>query len=326
MKVLKIFLEESCCESLKNTFQSEGFSITSDASEADAIIFQAHKYSYIKNSHLFKDFKEKCFNLTQSDFPGFFLPGIYASNYRHFFRVLTDGRTKTFSYFYIDKNSRNQYIDPYKDKHLEKKYLFSFIGGPTSHLRRKIFKIYENNPSNNFLVRSSLKYNHWDATKNFELEKKKNQENYVKTVKESLFCICPRGAGHSSIRLFEAMELGICPVIIADRWIPPVGPKWEDFSVFIQEKDIAKLEDILSPQSNRALLMGEKAREAFDKYFSDEVRHEQIHRLLLSLIENRDESQENLIHYFFPLLYNSNKFYNNITQSIKKLLLLLGMR
>lgn len=326
MESLKILLEKSCCESLKNIFQSEGFSTTSDAREADAIIFQAHEYPYIKKSYLFQNFKEKCFILTQADFPGFFLPGIYSSNYRHIFHVITKGRTKTYSYFYIDKNSKNQYIDIYKDLCLEKKYLFSFIGGPTSHLRRKIFKIYKKHPSKNFLIRASLKYNHWDPTKNSELERKKSQEDYIKTVKESLFCVCPRGAGHSSIRLFEAMELGICPVIIADRWIPPKGPKWEDFSIFIREQDLDKLENILLSQSNKAILMGEKAREAFDNYFSDEVRHKQIHSLILSLIKSRKGSQENLIHFFFPFLYNSTKLCNDTTQSIKKLLLLLGLR
>lgn len=326
MESLKLLLEESCSEALRNILSTEEFLVTADAKEADAIIFQAHDYQYIKGHDLFQEFREKCFVLSQTDFPEFFLPGIYSSNYRHFFPVLTTGRTKTYSYFYVDKNSKNQYIDHYKREHLKKKYLFSFVGGSTSHLRRKLFRIYAEQSSENFLVQESRNYNHWDSKANSEVERKKSQQDYVKIIKKSYFCLCPRGAGHSSIRLFEAMELGVCPVVIADRWIPPKGLKWEEFSVFIREKDVGKLEEILSSQRDRAILMGLKARAAFEEYFSDEACPQKIHDLLSSLINDRKELQEDLIHCFFPVLYNSSKAYNSSTQAIKRLFILLSSR
>lgn len=39
--------------------------------------------------------------------------------------------------------------------------------------------------------------------------------DYVKEVRQSLFCLCPRGFASWSRRLFDAIQLGCIPVIIA---------------------------------------------------------------------------------------------------------------
>ena len=40
----------------------------------------------------------------------------------------------------------------------------------------------------------------------------------------------------SSIRIFEMMEAGIAPVIMSNNWLPPVGPSWEEFALFVPER------------------------------------------------------------------------------------------
>ena len=67
--------------------------------------------------------------------------------------------------------------------------------------------------------------------------------------------LCPRGQGTSSIRLFEAMRMGIAPVIISDKWIGPKGPEWESFAVFVKEKDISRSARI---RSRRTIAVGAK--------------------------------------------------------------------
>jgi hypothetical protein len=39
--------------------------------------------------------------------------------------------------------------------------------------------------------------------------------DYVKEVRQSLFCLCPRGFASWSRRLFDSIQLGCIPVIIA---------------------------------------------------------------------------------------------------------------
>ena len=48
--------------------------------------------------------------------------------------------------------------------------------------------------------------------------RKKNEEEYIRVLEESIFCICPSGSGPNSIRLWEAVEFGCIPVIISDDY------------------------------------------------------------------------------------------------------------
>ena len=87
----------------------------------------------------------------------------------------------------------------------------------------------------------------------------------------SKFSLCPRGAGTSSIRTFESMKLGIAPIIVSDNWRLPKGPMWNDFSIFIKEKNIRDLEKIVESHCDSYKEMGQKARKAFEEFFADDV-------------------------------------------------------
>src|SRR5438309_4407785 len=54
---------------------------------------------------------------------------------------------------------------------------------------------------------------------------------YAELAKASKFILCPRGLSASSIRLFETMRMGRVPVILSDDWLPPLGPRWNDFAI-----------------------------------------------------------------------------------------------
>src|SRR5262245_9046754 len=47
------------------------------------------------------------------------------------------------------------------------------------------------------------------------------KELFVRRMLEAKFALCPRGNGPSSFRIFEAMQLGRAPVVLADEWTPP---------------------------------------------------------------------------------------------------------
>jgi Exostosin family len=96
------------------------------------------------------------------------------------------------------------------------------------------------------------------------------QHRYCEILRDSKFALCPRGTGTGSIRLFEAMSLGICPVIIADAWLPPIGPEWNQISLRIAERDIGNIGQILLSHERDHVEMGLLAQRAWLKYFADE--------------------------------------------------------
>ncbi len=64
---------------------------------------------------------------------------------------------------------------------------------------------------------------------------------YWEMASRSKYALCPRGAGTSTVRIFEMMEACIAPVIVADDWLPPLGPSWEEFALFVPESEISSI-------------------------------------------------------------------------------------
>ncbi|KAL3500586.1 hypothetical protein ACH5RR_039679 [Cinchona calisaya] len=75
----------------------------------------------------------------------------------------------------------------------------------------------------------------------------KGNKNYIKHMKSSKYCICARGYAVNSPRVVESIFHECIPVIISDNYVPPFfeGLNWESFAIFVLEKDIPNLKDIL---------------------------------------------------------------------------------
>jgi hypothetical protein len=83
--------------------------------------------------------------------------------------------------------------------------------------------------------------------------------DYLTEIRTSKFVLCPRGLGTSSNRLYEVMQLGRVPVILADDWDPPRDLPWAEFSIRVAESDVPELRNILEPSESRAAAMGARA-------------------------------------------------------------------
>ncbi|KAK9715386.1 hypothetical protein RND81_06G161600 [Saponaria officinalis] len=70
---------------------------------------------------------------------------------------------------------------------------------------------------------------------------------YREYMKSSKFCICARGYGVHTPRVVESIFYECIPVIISDNYVPPFFGvlDWEAFAVFVLEKDIPNLRNIL---------------------------------------------------------------------------------
>lgn len=145
-----------------------------------------------------------------------------------------------------------------------KDLLFSFVGSSRTHpIREQIVQWRE---PRGVVVDASARTDEaywWE---------KKNREQLVAGYREitlrSQFVLCPRGVSASSIRLFEAMEAGAIPVIVADDLQLPLGPRWEEFSLRVPERDVATIPQLLERWEHRAAAMGAAARDAWEMYFS----------------------------------------------------------
>lgn len=94
------------------------------------------------------------------------------------------------------------------------------------------------------------------------------RRNYVSDLASAAFVLCPRGAGPSTMRIFEAMRLGRAPVIVSDAWVPPAGPAWESFAVRVPEREVPDIPARLEALEGDSARMGNLARLEWEQWFS----------------------------------------------------------
>ena len=151
----------------------------------------------------------------------------------------------------------------------QKSYLFSFMGATHTHpIRKRLTDLY---PDSCFSSGDC-----WGGDMDFSQIK---IDRYVSLLGNSCFSLCPRGAGISTIRLFESMSMGAIPVIISDRYKPPLSDQvdWRSFSVTIKENKLNKIENVLkSFTADTIREMSQKTLDVYHKYFSNTNLHQTI--------------------------------------------------
>jgi hypothetical protein len=239
--------------------------LVDDPAEADLILFaEMHIYYYAsliwRHPH-YKYFREKCFAFAIDDRLIPFLPGVYASIEKSWY---LSRRVRSGFYLSILENPYTHF-DPAP---IERDLLYSFVGSViTSPVRTALAKLVH--PRGLFIntSRESLPILSDGTPEQRTVFWKK----YADIASRSKFVLCPRGAGTSSIRLFEMMRMGRAPVILADEWVPPEGPAWEQFSIRIPENKARHVPQILEEREAEAAALGLKAREAWERWFSPEA-------------------------------------------------------
>lgn len=177
-----------------------------------------------------------------------------------------------------------------------RRYLFSFMGGSTSWVRKRLYKLRPKRAD--VLIEDTSKFHNWSQS---QAENERGRIRYYQTIIQSKFVLCPRGAAPSSIRLYETMELGRVPVIISDAWLPNPLVDWELFAVFVRERDIRKLEKRLSSLESEAEAMGRRARRAWETHFAPDRQFEGLLRCL-SLIPKQRRVPERRVRFFWPVM------------------------
>ncbi len=227
---------------------------------------------------LYRRFPQKCAVYTEDDNYLPLAPGVYCSA-----RVDRSSRSgRVFSYSYV--SSRGQYSNPYvaaDAQAAEKRILFSFQGGSTSLLRKRLFNLRFDRPD--VLIENTSTYFHWDLD---QPGRDARQKRYAETLAASHFVLCPRGAGTGSIRLFEVMSAGIAPVLLSDDYVLPPDVDWSQFLLRFPERDIRRLPELLEPYRPLSAERGRLAFAAWQKHFAPEVEFDAIVALSARSLEH----------------------------------------
>ncbi len=207
----------------------------------------------------------KCFVISDSDRPMPLLHGIYTSAHK---RLKCQSRYRSAAYNLYPENQRNKFVESFtgRTEEFPKKYLFSFTGRDSAEVRKALFRLPPNPEV--FVVNTTDKFNLFGHSLAAQAEW---EHKYCDAMAASKFCVCPRGVGSASVRLFESMRMGVAPIILSDDWIFPKGLEWSEFALIVREKDVDRLYEIAKQNEGRALEMGRKARLAYETYFADEV-------------------------------------------------------
>lgn len=149
-----------------------------------------------------------------------------------------------------------------------KRYLASFVGSLTHQIRYKMIDACKHRTDIKMYVKN------WNPIVN-----KNEFLTFIDLTLDSKFCLCPRGYGQSSFRMYEAMQLGSIPVYISDTPYLPFSDElnYEDFCVILSEKDLSNIGEILENYSDDKIeMMTIKMKEVWNKYFSLEGMYQQI--------------------------------------------------
>ena len=300
--------------------QPQIHTISENPEEADIILITHENLTDLSLNKTLNQYLDKCYTVNTADNPLFGLAGLYASGNKSFSFIhkhLIRGCSYIYTFYQANPN-RNKFVDFSYDIQRERKYLFSFVGASSSWVRKRLLKL--KFQRSDILIKCTNNYNHWNTDR---ANAERIQKTYVDIIQRSKFVICPRGVGWGSIRLFEVMKLGVAPVIISDKWLPPMGPDWESFALFVKQSNLKNLVEIVESHASEYEERGRLARKAWEEYFSDPVVFNQCMEAVKDLKVNRIAILDRFIFYSYPLLLGIDKLKTNFQKSIKFIILKL---
>jgi Exostosin family len=292
---------------LRVTDYAARHSLTDSPANADAILFVENSryhddafFARLRAHPLVRKYRERCFMYNEHDRPWCVLPGLYCSMPSRRFDSTRQAATR-----YI------QLLNPVPTGVPgEPDILFSFMGNPKNSVRARLLKL--RHPA--AVVEDTRAYNAFSAE-----GVGTHHQRYADVLQRSKFVLCPRGAGTSSIRLFETLHAGRVPVIIADQWVAPEGPDWAEFSIRVREEQIEQIPSLLERFESEWRQMAFLARKTWATWFSDEVLFDRVGDSLSELLKRRriSESLAQRIPSISEWDWRLRRAYNRVSSSLR---------
>lgn len=251
------------------------FELTRVPAEADFIIVSDlrpdDRHRALRHNELLRRFPEKCFVVYDGDDVPRFCQGVLTSLTASRANL---GRFRSGGYFLFHPDFKNPYVERWFAERKRrskpppaKEYLACFSGRDCIPLRRRVLDL-KWRRDDIFIRDTSASFDNFTHQ---PMGKDPAREGYFNIALSSKFMLCPRGVGAASIRFFEAMQLGIVPVLISDAWVLPEGPDWSQCMLRIPENALDTLEDTLVRHEGRAAEMGAAAQRAYADHFHGEA-------------------------------------------------------
>ena len=241
--------------------------LVEDAQAADMILFIGALENgmwprEIWRHPLYRSYPAKCARFSSADRELAWLPGLYAAlPARYGCRAFRGGFWPHVAFPDVSGGPAGPAAGPGGG---ERPYLYSFVGAFDTHrVRRRVGRLRDERA----LIMDTSAHPGRDHRQSAEVYAS-FAAVYAETLTASLFVLCPRGVGASSIRLFETLRAGRVPVIIADAWTPPHGPDWAACSLRVRERDIAAIPDLLRRAEPGYPEMAAAAAAAWERFFS----------------------------------------------------------
>ena len=97
---------------------------------------------------------------------------------------------------------------------------------------------------------------------------------YNELLSDSVFSLCPEGAGPNTLRLWESLAVGAIPVVVVEDWvwpsIPGAGLRWEDAVIILRRDEVAglfgRLRRMRSEEPERLAAMQAAGRAVYERF------------------------------------------------------------
>jgi hypothetical protein len=165
----------------------------------------------------------------------------------------------------------------------DKRYFASFVGAHMDHylsdVRIILFNLFKDNPDYKMVLNHNWHYHdqvYESQVKGVakDLTPQKFQEilSYNRILSDSIFSLCPEGAGLNTLRLWESLAVGSIPVIIANDIHLPRLNLLHDAAVLINYDDIKILDQTLKSLTIEEVRNKQKkCYQFYEKYLTDTI-------------------------------------------------------
>ncbi len=256
------------------TASPDSFAWASSPEDADMLIYPVPEWADPEAPHSLRRLSirtwwPRIFLYSTNDVPLAWAPGVFASIPR---RYASRGGFRGGCYVihhHRESGGMAELIDRRLDEPLPQDLLWSFVGTVENDpgVRGRVMRLDDERA----YVRDTQQWKReirWNWGGTMKKEGEEAFASYVDIAGRSKFIVCPRGVGASSMRLFEAMQMRRCPVIVSDDWTPPPFVDWDACAVMVPEADIDRLPAILRAREHEAEALGRNAQAAWERYFS----------------------------------------------------------
>lgn len=255
--------------------------LTDDPETSDLVLFMEAGddpfQDEVRGHPFVRRYRNKSFCVSERDYTFPFLPGVYTSVSRRWYRP-----SRMRSGFYLVMFQHGE-ID-YAPATGFEPHLFSFVGSfHTAPVRSRLGEL--RHPRGH--IENTAPYARAFAETTQTQSRAERVEVYWDMIRDSQFVLCPRGRAPSTTRLFDVLQAGRVPVVLSDEWVPPEGPLWEQFCIRVPEADVEEVPVLLERLAPQAPTMGRAARKAWEEWFAPDVTFHRIVEWCLAIRERR---------------------------------------